>query len=437
MLFDPVAPLAAEIVPLILSAAEERKDTLASAHPDTAIGLAALENWNYAADTSSTGMTFFHAWWASLQTQDLAAILGGKDFVAALGKKSSAAQDAAINAAADAARMMRNEFNSLTVPWGDVHTLTRGGKEAPVAGGTSGEPILVSGDFVYDSNKWRATYGYGYAMLVTFGEPLAASSLMPFGASENPASAHYADQLPLMTSGRLKPAWFSMEDVQRNAATARGTIIHLRPRGMEALFALQAENPIEARLDAAVEAPAELPAGLAAFTLFVRHEHTPRSMPIQTNMKIRIPEVLCSSQDLEKLAVYAYEGAATEDAGWKPLEQQELDIETRTFSAYDDRSGRTYCVLGPARLRAERIPIPGEPDTPALPPQVESNQPQAENVSQQDERKWWWGLAPQQATPQPSPRPVIRPPGTKMPAPENIVGDPEPPKFSFTLPVIP
>jgi len=447
MLFDPVAPLAADVVPLILSAAEERKDTVANSHPDTSIGIAALKNWNYAADVSSAGMTFFHAWWASLQAQDLSTVLAGKDFIAALKEKSPAAQDAAINAAADAARMMRNEFNSLTVPWGDVHTLTRGGKEAPVAGSTSGEPIFVSGDFVYDSKKWRANYGFAYAMVVSFGEQLTASSLLPFGASENPASAHYADQLALMTSGRLKPAWFSIEDVQRNAATARGRIVHLRPGGMEGLFALQAEQPIEAQLDTAVEAPAELPAGLAPFTLFVKPEQTPRAAPVQTNIEIRIPEVLCSSQDLEKLSVYAHdgaakegaakEGAAKEGAAWKPLEQQELNQEIRTFSAYDDQPGQTYCVLGPAQLRAERIPIPGEPDTPALPPQVESSAPQAENVPQQNERKWWWGLVPQPLRPQPSPRPVIRPPGSKTPAPENVVGEPELPKLDIAPPIIP
>ena len=467
MLFDVVAPLAADVVPLILSAAEERKDTVANSHPDTSIGIGELRNWNFVADPSSAGMTFFHAWWASLHAQDLSTVLAGKDFIAALKEKSPAAQDAAINAAADAARMMRNEFNSITVPWGDVHTLTRGGKEAPVPGAVSGEPIFVSGDFIYDFKKWRATYGFGYAMVVSFGEQLTASSLLPFGASENPASAHYADQLPLMVSGRLKPAWFSIEDVQRNAANARGRIVHLRPGGMDALFALQAEEPIAARLDTAVEAPAELPAGLAAFTLFVAPHQTPRSAAVQTNIEIRIPEVLCAGQDLDKLSIYAHdgaategaategaatedaatdgaamegaatEGAATEGAAWKRLEQQELDLETRTFSAYDDRAGQTYCVLGPAQLRAERMPIPGEADTPALPPQVESSLPQAENVPQQNQRKWWWGLAAQPLRPQPSPRPVIRPPGAKMPAPENVVGEPELPKLDIALPIIP
>jgi len=428
MLFDTVAPLAAEIVPKIVAAAEAREDFVANSHPDTAIGIAVLKDWNYAADPSSVGMTFFHAWWGSLQGQDLAPMLSGQDFLTALEQDSTAAQQAALNAAADAARMMRNEFNSLTVPWGDVHTIMRGSAEEPIGGGMSGEPIFVASDFVYDTRKWRATYGFGYGMVVTFGEQPSAVSLLPFGVSENPASGHYADQLDLLTDGRFKQAWFAVEDVQRNATSARGRVVHLRPDGMDALFALQTPEPVDARLAVSLEEPAELPSGLAPFTLFVRPELTPGYVPVKMHVEVFVPRVLCSNQDIDKLGVYAYEAGE-----WVRLEQQELNRDTRTFTAYDDGAAQTYCVLGPARLRAERLLIPGEPDT-AEPPVVDNrSETTGKRPPQQSQRKWWWGWLPEPVRPQPSARPSVRAPGRNLPA----LIEQRPPKLEVAPPILP
>ena len=270
MLYDVVVPLAIEAVPRLLDIAKQRADFVANAHPDLPAGLDALRTWNFLADASSSGMTFFHAWWNALEA-DYAAANGQptayslqstasrEALLAALRENGADMQDLSLNAATEAARMMRNEFNSLSVPWGDVHTVTRGGREAPLCGADSGEPVFVASDEVFEGRKWRVTYGYGYAMVVAFGEYPRSVSMLPFGTSEDPKSPHYSDQLDLMTQRRFKVSRYLMEDVQQNAASARGQLLYLRPKGMEALFTLTASTPIVARLTTSTGAPGKRP----------------------------------------------------------------------------------------------------------------------------------------------------------------------------------
>lgn len=355
MLYDVVVPFAMEIVPRLLDAAAGHEGLVANSHPDLAVGLDVLGSWNCVAETGSTGMTFFHAWWSALQAQTSHMFESEEEFYGALWENPPEVQIMSLNAAAEAARMMRNEYQSLTVPWGDVHTVTRGGREVGVPGAASGEPIFMASDHVYDKRKWRVTYGCGFAMVVEFGERPKAVSVLPFGTSENPESPHYADQLDLMIERRFKVTRFEHEDVQRYATSAKGQLLYLRPKGMEAVFTLHAAAPVEARLNASTEPPEELPRGTVPFTLFVEMEKAPRETPMTTYMAIYVPPVLCARQTLEHLAVYAYDSYNK----WRPLETQQLDIETRTFTAQDDQSPRIYAVLGPAQYRAARV-IPGK-----------------------------------------------------------------------------
>ncbi len=362
MLYDVVAPFAIDAVPRLLETAKQRADFVDNAHPDLPAGLDALRTWNFLADTNSPGMTFFHAWWTALSSRNIETYPSKEALMSALKVNDAEIQDLSLEAATEAARMMRNEFDSLSVPWGDVHTVMRGDRETPLCGATSGEPVFVASDEVFERRKWRVTYGYGFAMAVSFGEKPRAVSMVPFGASEDPKSPHYADQLDLMAQRRFKVARYGFEDVQRNAASARGQRLYLRPKGMEALFTLSAAAPIVARLTTATEAPEKLPEDLVPFTLFVTTEKVPRSRPASTHIDVFIPPVLCASEDLDKLAVYACDATRK----WVRLDAQQLDPNARTFLADDNQGSSTYAVLGPSKYRATRLAIPDEHE-PATP----------------------------------------------------------------------
>jgi hypothetical protein len=212
---------------------------------------------------------------------------------------------------------------------------------------------------------------------------------------------------------------------------------------MEAVFTLTASTPIVARLTTSTNPPGErleeerlearggkarvdsesqspipnpqspiplasslssssLPEGLVPFTLFVTTERVPRNRPMSTHIEIFIPPVLCASQDLDKLAIYAYRpsragfsGTAPEErletrgerreagapeadpnsssqdpkpetrnpkpeSNWTRLEAQQLNPDARTFIADDPLGPSTYVVLGPSMYRATRLAIPEE-----------------------------------------------------------------------------
>jgi hypothetical protein len=363
MLYDVAAPFAMEAVPVLVKTAESRKDALAALHPDLPLMIDTLKTWNYTAENNSTGMTLFHAWWSAMRGQDLTAFGNEEGLYAALRDNAPEAQDLALNAAADAARLMRNDFQTLTVPWGEVHTIRRGAKEVAVAGAASGEPIFTESDYVYEGRKWHATYGYAFAMVVSFGAKTTAVSMTPFGASESAASPHYADQLDLLTERRLKVTRFRPEEIQRYASSARGRVLYLRPRGCEALVTLNTPAVVEARLVSFPEAAEKLPDGLVPFTLFMGLEQAPADTPAEARLEVFVPPVLCAGENLKELGLYG----CTAGQQWTRLESQELNEEARTLSGHDARTFTKFVVLGPQQFLAQRLVIPGQ-KTSAQPP---------------------------------------------------------------------
>lgn len=382
MLYDVVVPAASAGTTRLIQLADAHADFAANAHPDLAAGIDVLRSWNGLADSASPGMTFFHAWWSALrgQTPHLAGVETAYKtddaLMAAIDQNDPTFQEAALKAAEEAARMMRNEFESVSVPWGDVHSVTRGTREVGLPGATGGEPIFVASDSLYDARKWRVTYGYGFAMLVSFGEKPAAVSMVPFGSSEDPRSPHFADQLDLMAERRFKVTRFAMEDVQRHASSARGRMLHLRPKGTAGLITLTASSPIEARLNALVEPPAAPPEGLVPFTMYLEIEKAPKATPLHTRLDISVSAVLCARENLPSLALYACDG----QRNWVRLPAQSLDAEARTFAADDDQGPSTYAVLGPGEFRAKRLEIPGETGGDAAPPPPAEPQPESPSL---------------------------------------------------------
>lgn len=114
-------------------------------------------------------------------------------------------------------------YDSLDVPWQDFARIRRGDVDLGVAGFGSRSGEL--GSFVtlrpaYGLLQGPRHYclgGSSYGMLVDFSNGVNAVSCLPFGVSDNPKSKHFADQLPLFTQARFKPAWFYPEEILAHA----------------------------------------------------------------------------------------------------------------------------------------------------------------------------------------------------------------------------
>lgn len=359
MLFDTVVPAAMDTVPVLLAIADNRPDLVAASHPDMTAGLDLLRKWNFVADTNAAGMTFYHVWWAMFRAQLAMGArmpIPDRELFAALASGAPQAQEAAIRAAADAARTLRNTHQTLAVPWGDVHRIRRGARDEAAPGAGTGDPILLLSDQMYDGGAWRATYGTGFAMAVQFGEPAEAFSLSPFGASENPLSPHFSDQMDLLLERRLKPARHTAESVLRHARLGLGCRVTLLPQGVPGAVTLASPSPLQARLATMEEPHAPLPEGFAAFTLFIEPDYAPKAAPVSTDLSVQLPPELCPDAELDRLSLFALE----EGLGWYSLTVQELDRTTRTFHGHHDTAARAYALLGPE----DSLP-PAVPDSPS------------------------------------------------------------------------
>ena len=383
MLYDVVVPAASEMSPLLLEMADSAKTRVTASHPDLETGLELLRGWNYTADITEKAMTFYHVWWSLLTRQHARDFASEADLYDALAAKTPAAQDAALGAAADAARLMRNDLDTVQIPWGDVHRIVRGGKEYAVPGAGTGEPIFIASDYEYGQGKWQASYGYGVAMVIEFGDTPEAVSVSAFGASEDTASTHYSDHLPPHPATEFTRTRYLERDVLRHAASGVGRNVTLYPLGAEGQVTFASGQPARCTLESSVEAPGPLPGNLAAFTVFVRPAAMPTTALSEVVVSFAIPAELCADENTANLALYAFAGAD----GWRKVENQTRDdagrVLTGTLSALEP-----VAVLGPVEALIQPEPIPAatppkpDADTTKTPPIItpEESGPKGESA---------------------------------------------------------
>jgi acyl-homoserine-lactone acylase len=78
-------------------------------------------------------------------------------------------------------------------------------------------PSLVI-PFAITQRRRYALAGASYVAAWEFApEGVRGASLVPFGMSGNPASPHFTDQAKLMSEQRLKPEYFTEQQVRRHA----------------------------------------------------------------------------------------------------------------------------------------------------------------------------------------------------------------------------
>lgn len=370
MLYDVVAPAAMYAVPWLKQTAEAHADRVLKAHPDLAPCIDGLHGWNYVAEPDSAGMTYYHLWWTALRR--LTGQFNDVDLVAAMGGNSPEIQEAGLRAAEEAAMLLRSEFQTLHVPWGDVHTFVRGDTILPAPGGSSGQPLFVASDDAFQDGSWKVNYGYGFGMVVAFGaDRVRAASMVPFGASEDPDSPHFADQMALIQDRRLKTAYFDPAEVTRLAESAYGSKVRVAPPGMDAECVISARDPVHVTTEIFTDPPAPLPSGLATYSVYAHIVQDPITVPSAVDLRVTLAPELVAQESLPYLAIFAYDSTN----GWAPLEAQEVNYQTRTFTARD-RSPRTYAVLGPedyrpgpnaeSRMRVAEV-VPEQPAVPFMP----------------------------------------------------------------------
>lgn len=185
----------------------------------------ALRAWDRVSTTESPAMTLYVYWteaWVNSVVEDDA---DGVD---------EPAEDAPpwplVSALERAVDRLRNDWDTTLVPWGQVNRLQRvhtSGTEPfdedeaslPVAGAPGGLGIV----FAFgarpgpDGRRRYGVRGHTWVGVAEFGERVTTRSVVTFGQSADPASAHWFDQAAMYARGEFKPAWFEPAEVEQAA----------------------------------------------------------------------------------------------------------------------------------------------------------------------------------------------------------------------------
>ncbi len=114
----------------------------------------------------------------------------------------------------EALRFLSAGTGRVDVPLGEVQRLRRGAVDLPLGGG----PDVLNATYTKRvGGRLLGTQGDSLVLIVDLGPDGARSeSIQPYGASNRPASAHYADQAPLFVTRRLKPTWRAPEELAQH-----------------------------------------------------------------------------------------------------------------------------------------------------------------------------------------------------------------------------
>lgn len=341
ILYDAVVPLAVETVPYLQQAARANAQYVYNSHPDLQVALRMLGNWDFLARDESTAMTFFHVWWTLFSRNYEKSATASEALHAMLQQNTPEMQRFLLDSAAQTARLMRDEYQTIQIPWGDVHMIRRGKKEVSISGAYSGEPLFGVGDTYYERGKWIAKHGPGFTMAVEFDDVPRAVSLVPFGTSEDPDSEHFDDQLNLLAERRFKHVRYARTDVEEHSVEAFGKAVTFRPPNSGAAVLVRTLTAANVRLGISDTFDLDLPGTAVAYTPYLEPIAEPARIPMESTIEFHVPESLCSQETLGTLVAYGY----SPQSGWSPVPEQQLNRNTRTI--YARGYGRqVYAVLG-------------------------------------------------------------------------------------------
>jgi acyl-homoserine-lactone acylase len=229
--YDTYLPNAEKFIPELVAAYEKVKtDTSSLAGP-----IDALKNWDMRADTSSVPTTLAVMWIEKIIDADVSLLKKPYANEEKYSITNGAAVSTNILSPQQLVDSMKTVVSELTrdhgtwkVSWGSVNRFQRNakGQEAsdsrpswavPATPGYLGSlNAFVSKKGPKTKNRYGIT-GNTFVAVVEFGKKLQAKTILTGGASSDPASPHFTDQVAGYINHKYKEIFFYKKDVRKSA----------------------------------------------------------------------------------------------------------------------------------------------------------------------------------------------------------------------------
>ena len=206
-------------------------DQLAEGDPRRAslrepVGL--LRAWDHRAGADSTATTLASFWAQALvDAKGPEARDADEPALAVLGRVSDADRVAALESAIGT---LQGDFGNWQVAWGEVNRFQRltddvrqpfdDSKPSVAVGmGSANWGALASFEWIRPRTTKRlyGSFGNSFVAAIEFGPKVRAKAISAGGESGDPASPHFADQVPMYSKGQFRDVWFYREDVLAHA----------------------------------------------------------------------------------------------------------------------------------------------------------------------------------------------------------------------------
>lgn len=181
---------------------------------------AVLENWDRESNADSKGMLLFYNWARKFGPWNASNYTTPWSMDAANTTPDGIANpEQAVTLLEQAAMEIEGKFGDLATPWGDYYRINYNGKDLPANGidGSMGVfRVAWPGDA--DADHMYVGGGDSWVGVIEFGEQVKANVLLSYGNATQENSSHNGDQLKLFSKKELREAWFTPEEVTKNAS---------------------------------------------------------------------------------------------------------------------------------------------------------------------------------------------------------------------------
>jgi acyl-homoserine-lactone acylase len=223
--FDPYLPAFARQIPVLIA----DYDALPASDPlktRLAGPIALLRPWDFRWGIASIPTSLAVFWgdtlWDAVDKSDVSPTHSTYDIMA-----GQAASPMRLNALAQAADRLQQDFGSWGVPWGEVNRYQRinGDIAQPFDDSKPSLPVPFTSSrwgslASFGAHRWPGTKRYygtsgnSFVAVVEFGEKVRARAITTGGESGHPDSPHFSDEAEHYTTGNLRPVYFWPEELQ-------------------------------------------------------------------------------------------------------------------------------------------------------------------------------------------------------------------------------